>query len=57
MVTMTLACRLLLGEADICIRRIDVDCRLGSGREELVMYHTDPGADIKYCCALQPLSL
>jgi hypothetical protein len=45
--TIDLARRFLLGEVDICIRSIYMDCRPRSRREQLVMYDADACADIE----------
>ena len=55
LLTMALAGRFLLGNLDICIRGIDMDCRSRSGRKQFVMYDADACADIEQRCVLQAL--
>jgi hypothetical protein len=44
---MALARRFLLGDVDICIRSVDMDCRPCSRREQFVMYDADACSDIE----------
>ena len=47
LLTMPLARRLLLGDVDICIRSVNMDCRPRSRREQFVMNDADACANIE----------
>jgi len=47
LLTMTLTRRFLLGDVDICISGVDMDCRPRPRREQLVMYDADARANIE----------